>query len=265
MRNLIFILISFVSISAFAKTLVLPSEDMTFDIYKERCQKEGYQCTIPYFIAQIKNEIPAEYESMISNLDLLKPEQVAQIEDSLSHILTNTALDFEQAESLLDLIDKALVLKKSQKLDYLKSILSKSLNLIKIIPEVNEEKWMSSESLYLVYKKVISAENYNKIRSQIAGINVYKITSNYYPQQINIKSQAPTPLLSGSCESPSYSISQEQVLPLFKEECSFANSWSQSSDKVTSFVKEHKTSLIVTGLVIGAAIFLNKYKMEVRF
>lgn len=265
MKKSIFILINLFSIFVLAKSLVVPAYGVPFEIYHERCQKDGYDCTISYFTSRLKTEAPAEYENMIANLDLLKPEQVEQIEESLTHILTQTNIDIEQAESLLDLIDKAALLKKSPKLIYLKSVLTKSLSLLKIIPEIRTENLMQQSSVYMIFKKVISQENYIKIKSQMAGIAAYKISYDSYPVQLNTKS-GNVHLLTGNCEAPiyppsSYSLSQEQIVPLFQNGCAFSEEWSTS----TNFMKEHKTSLILTGLAIGAAVLFSKYNVEMRF
>ena len=237
--------ILFVSHSTWAQVLLIPDSKIDFEKYRLNCQKEGYTCTMPYFLQKAQQDGSPRFDELLNQLDYSSETFKSQFLSQYYLILKEDSLSLEQAEILLKIIQQL------SQFERLEKQLEELIGLVKS-SEISE----LTAHYQIVLKKPVSDMFKKNWRPEYFKVKVFNVAFN--------KSIDNFDLVDGECEKarlhPSLQVSKWQIDS--KKHCGFAEHFAVA----TNIVKENKTGFVATGLIlIGAAIFINQYEVKFTF
>jgi len=264
-NKLLSVILLILSQNLFSDTLLLPTKNVSSEIYLQQCQKSGYICSHKYILDKLKSVEPVKFNEFIENLNLISDVERKKIADDIQFILKTEMISTDQLNMLIQITEKFLTLEQNKKIEFLRA---EMLQAFKVLEPLSESEIESEPQMitYVLFKKNISAKKFLKIKTQIQNFKFY--TLDIY--SLGEKTNARTDFLSGDCTHyqiasvVSEFLAEQQVLPVFENECSFISAVNKSMAQTHSFIVDYKKPLILTALAIGALFFLKNYDVEFR-
>ncbi len=269
MNLIIFLLFSFsiLSLDLNAETLIVPEEKVSFQDYRETCEKTSYICTDRHFIDYFNQTETLQFDELVNSIDLTSKDYIRTFTKRLSSILQDEMLSLEQLEMCLRLISQVeeLVENKNQL-----SMIQADLKLIKNYLSKTAPH-ASTESFFIIFKTPVSESDFKNLKGLLLKFPVVQLHFASVPSMgltHNFKWAAnKEPLLKGRCEKAQ--ISKSVVLtkwqPLALEMCSLTREFSHASTSVAKSVSENKKWYITGAILLGAALLLNQYEVQFQF
>ena len=195
MKLLIF---SIVMMSQFiyGATLLVPTPQLSAKTYFDWCLRENHSCTTDVFIADIKNKPATGFNKLMDSVDLNSDTFIESFRNSILHLLNTEDLDTNQLHMLLALFAELNAKYPSLLMKMLENELQRLNDIIESSTEYDQANFV------FIFKKPISIEAANKIKTKLAKIPLYLINYKYVPvktNSISFKRVIRKPLLKGRC------------------------------------------------------------------
>lgn len=261
MKTALLIILYFLNQKVMAQTVLVPEKNVISTTYFEQCQKSGYICSSDFVIEKLKSAETSKFNTLIENLDLISDSDRKKLPDDLLLILKTEMISIEQLQTLAQLAEKSLSLESNKKLDFIRN---EMLDILKKLETQSEPN--TNETKYLVFKKILTAEQFKNIRPLIQNYQFYKIDA----FSIADRKATPTLFLNGDCNNTTYhkffleNVDRQKIMPVFKNECTFSAEIQKSMTKAAHFVVEYKTPLIWTAVAAAAIVFAKNYDVEFK-
>ncbi|MEQ1722919.1 MAG: hypothetical protein ABL930_07060 [Pseudobdellovibrio sp.] len=197
MKLLTFIMLAMPQL-VYSGMLLVPTPQLSAHTYFDWCLRENYSCTTDVFITDIKNKKATAFNKLMDNVDLNSETFNESFRNSILHILNTEDLDISQLHMLL-----ALFAEHNAKYP---SLLMKMLEneLIRLSDIVESSTAYDKASFVFIFKKPISIEAADKIKTNLVKIPIYLINYNSVPvktDSASFKRVIRKPLLNGSCRN----------------------------------------------------------------
>lgn len=241
----------------FSEALLVASHDMSWMTYRDQCLAKNYKCFPEAYIELIdpKNIF---YQNLISDFDLDNNQYIESFHKNFLSVIKTEMLDLEQFEYLLLAAEKILAQKSNQNLkkDYI------FFNEILLELQKADSVVLPEKSLILFRKSVDFNLLSKKQLSRLSEIKHYKIS---YNQNLMTKKY----FLTGDCTKPHYhfELNDENsmtLLPVFNDNCSLTESFSQSTEKMGKHFEKNKMTYIWSALAISAVMFLKTHDVSFK-
>lgn len=255
------------SLELSAETLIIPEENVSFQNYRENCEKNSYLCTDRYFIDFFNQSETLQFDELVNSIDLTSKDYIRTITKKLSSILQSEVLSIEQLEMCLRLISQVeeLVDNKSQL-----SLIEADLKLIKNFLSKTTAH-LPTESFFIIFKTPVSENDFKSLKGLLIKFPVVQLHFASVPligHTLNFKwASNSEPLLKGRCEKAQLSkgVAISKWQPLALEMCSLTREFSRVSTSVAKSISENKKWYITGAVLLGAAVLLNKYEVQFQF
>src|SRR3989344_6182578 len=166
MKFIIFVLINLHS-TVYANTLIIPSTEIKYESYAQRCASAEYHCTTEYFLSLLKNHKTPQFDKLIDSVDLSSKDFINELHNKIIKILNSEELDRTQLSMLVDLLKQTNAL--------VPSLLFKMVqnDLERIQSVINNSVRPSKKEFVFIFKEMIPLEDVRKIRTTILKIPFY--------------------------------------------------------------------------------------------
>jgi hypothetical protein len=261
MKFILTLILTFSAQFTLADTIVVPSKEVTLDVFLGRCHKTGYICSHDYMSEKLILTATPKFNQLIENLDLLDENQRKILHKEILNILKNELISLEQLGALTQIAEKALSIEKTPQLVFL----FKELSDVHLTMTNQTEK-ENEAVIYIVFKKRLAAVQFEKIKYKIQNYKYYKVD----PFQIIEKNQPEIVLVSGSCQKKHISplitsdLNTHQIYPLFENDCSSDFNFHTTVKSATEFSRTHQKTILWSLAAVGAAFFLKNYDVEFK-
>lgn len=245
----------------FADIIIVPAKEVSLDQFLERCHKNGYICSHDFMTEKLILTSTPQFNQLIENLDLLDENQRKKLHTEAFNILKNELINLEQLNAMIQIAEKALSIEKTPKLDFLYKELSDVHQSM-----TNQTEKENEDVIYVVFKKRLTAVQFDKIKYKIQNYKYYKVD----PYQIVEKNQPEVLFVSGSCQKKYVSpmittdLNTHQIYPLFKNDCSSDFNFHSTVKSAAEFTETHQKTILWSLAAIGAAFFLKNYDVEFK-
>lgn len=251
----IFSLITFLSIEILhAQVLLVPPADRNFQIYRERCQKEGYLCTMNYLLGNLQKSATPQFDLLLEELDYSSKDFCNGLANRSLKILSTEMISTEQVEILIKLLNQAGNFVSPSALKPLQAIekqLQEDLDFV----QQKSLKELPADFI-VVFKRPVS-----KFQSGFLKVKSEKIK---FSQTLLTQEN----LVSGTCKDEAVHPSIQDINWQIdhEESCGLSNQIANLSRSSTTYVKENKNAFLIGSVIaVGAVLLLNKYEVEVSF
>jgi hypothetical protein len=262
MFRLIYILFTFnffINNQAIAQILLVPESTTDFENYQKACHKEGYICIMDYQIEIIKKEESKNLNDFLNQLDYSSIEFKKNFIQKVLNLIKSEQLSPDQIEMLAKVITQTkdfLETQERKQLSLIENQIQESLAFVR----AHELKEPASQ-IMMIFKTPLSIKYLKKFKSNLLRLNWIQIDFNK-----SLLSQ--NDLIMGSCENSKIDESLENVKwqAYSTQSCGLTAEFSKIQKSSSSFLSENKNTLITTGIVlVGAALFFNKYEVKFNF
>lgn len=270
--NTLIVLICFPLMSyAHNSVLLVPDEHISAAAYYKKCSLSGYECVSHFFLKQFENKETPLFNQLINNIDLTNQHFINMLPQFIQQIVSSEAISIEQAESLKELAYKSLAIKQQPALKILADQIDYITNRLKMnfaIHQIDQSYFKDDKTYYIVYKKILTEEDYKKLNLRLESTAVFKFS---YNQTIQNRKDKPSYYLSGTCEKAKYSDELDasgkklHYQPLFHKPCSLGESLNKSLTGVKTFAEKNKTAFILSSVIVGAFMLQSKYQVKLTF
>lgn len=269
MKKIIITVFALMSVQmTLADTLVIPSFDVSATDYFKFCSRPGYICTTNYFMNQFQLKKSDRFEQLITQLDLTDDAFLNQLPQWIQTIITTEPLSEEQAESLKDLCLKSYAITKSLVFKSLADTLNQALIATKLnlnIDNIDYSQYKNNQTYYLVFKKILNEDDYQKVKFKLGSIAVFRFS---YNQKLISANSKLTYMMNGQCLNYQIIVdipTGQQILPLFNDSCTLSDSLENGLSKTSQFISDNKSTIIWISLAAIAVIVSQKYEIELTF
>lgn len=261
MKFFLTLILTFNALLTLADTIVVPSKEVSLELFLERCHKGGYICSHDYMAEKLILTTTPKFNQLIENLDLLDENQRIILHSEILNILKNELISLEQLSALTQITEKALSIEKTPQLDFLFKELSDVHQTM-----TNQTEKENEDAIYIVFKKRLTVFQFEKIKYKIQNYKYYKVD----PFQIIEKNQQEVLFVSGTCQKKYISpmitadLITHQVYALFANDCSSDFNFHTTVKSAAEFTQNHQKTILWSLAAIGAAFFLKNYDVEFK-
>lgn len=228
MKFIIFILINMRS-TVYANTLIIPSVEIKYESYAQRCAAAEYVCTTDYFLSLLKNHKTPQFDRLIDSIDLSSKNFIDEFHNKIIKILNSEELDRTQLSMLIDLLKQTNALAPS----LLFKMVQNDLERIQTV--INNSARPNKKEFVFIFKEMIPIEDVRKIRTTILKIPFYILhfaAIPYKTDTFHYNRVIKKPLLAGFCGNNELTYKVKTV-----KYCSIKNKDSEDPHKF--FTKEY--------------------------
>jgi hypothetical protein len=195
MKFLIFTLLALPQ-CVYAATLLVPTSQLSAKTYFDWCSRENFRCTTDVFITDIKNKPAKGFNKLMDKVDLNSAAFNEVFRNSILHILNTEDLDINQLHMLLALLAELNAKNPSLLMKMLEN------ELIRLNEIVDSSTVYDQANFVFIFKKPISIEEAQKIKTSLVKIPLYLINYKSVPiktDSVSFKRVIRKPLLNGNC------------------------------------------------------------------
>ena len=258
MRNFMLIILILLLVGpAFSEVILVPHQNMSWTTYRDQCLEKNYKC-FPTAYIELLDQKNMFYQNLMSDFDLDDIQYVQSFHKNFMSVIKTEMLNLEQLEYLLLAAEKVLTKKSNQNLqkDYI------YFNEILLSLQKADETVLPERSLILFQKPIDFSFLTKKQLSRLPEIKHFKIS---YNQNLSTQKY----FLTGDCTKPNYSFeftgeTQLTMLPVFKDNCSLTESFSQSTQHLGKHLEKHKMTYVWSALALSAALFLKTHDVSFK-
>lgn len=260
MKDFILFMTLAFSTSLQAQTLLVPHPAVPFETYAAKCHTDGYICTQDYFKQKIFTDKSVAFEQFIESIDLYSENYRKSLFKKVHQLISEEQLSLDQVDLILKIIVKSETFEKNTSLTQIKNEL---IDLNNDLQNLIEDR--TDFEFFILFKKALSKDQYNRIKYKIRFSLVTKITPYLTPGNALLNA---APLVAGFCETAKYnSVLKDKIhyTPLFESECALSNTLTTSKTNSSFKFKDYQTPLIYTAAGLLLISFFNQYKVDVTF
>ncbi len=222
----------FIAQYSLAKPILVPTPDIGYGQYRQKCESVRYDCTTDYFVNLIQSQAAVQFNQLIDEADFSSSEYLDRFRSRIIHIVNTEILDLEQASLLLDILKLTNLKSPSFLFKSVEKDITRAFNLIAAT------KPIIAGEFALVFKKPVSINTALELKTTVLKIPIYLIHYSSLPIKSNSQiftRHLKTFLISGRCE-------KIQVVSFFKNKEWALLQPKVCSAEVSSFAFEKKIS-----------------------
>lgn len=195
MKFVIFVLLNLHTIS-YANILMIPSAEIKYEAYAQRCISSEYLCTSDYFLSLLKNHKTPQFDRLMDSIDLNSKLFLNEFHNKIIKILNSEELDRTQLAMLIHLLRQTNELQPSMLFKMVQNELEQLQSVI-----VNSSRPNKKEFIF-IFKEMLPIEDIKKIRTTFLRIPFYILqfaSVPYKTDTFHYNKVIKKPLLAGLC------------------------------------------------------------------
>lgn len=227
MKFIIFVLINMNS-AVYANTLMIPSAEIKFESYVQRCATAEYLCTTDYFLSLLKNRKTPQFDRLMDSVDLSSKNFINEFHNKIIKILNSEELDRTQLSMLIALLKQTNALEPSLLFKMVQNELERIQSVINNSVRPNKKEFI------FIFKETVPLEDVRKMRTTILKIPFYILhfaSIPYKTDTFRYNRVIKKPLLADSCGNSTLTYKIKSV-----KYCSVDNK--DTGDTRNFFIKE---------------------------
>lgn len=258
--NNVFLITFLLSFQLQAQVILVPSKDMSLDVYLQKCKIDGYQCTQDYFKKILTSNRSEKFEQVIENLNLYSEDYRKTLLVKVKNLLLQENLNLEQVELLIKVITRFESIDRNIVLSQIKNEL-KELSLD--VQSLFEEK--SEGESYVLFNKILTKKQYLALKYKQKYTKTMKITPFTEPR--NALETQSNYLIQGNCENytPSQILTDLKYTTVFENECGRSQVYTAQTSTSNFKWKDYEKPLIYTAAAAVLIGLLTQYQVEITY